>query len=595
MAHRTSPTNIGMGLLATLAAHDLGYVTTRELVTRVEGTLDTVEGLESHEGHLFNWYDTESLAPLIPRYVSTVDSGNLAASLLTLASGLEELATIAQTRRQLLEGVRDTAALLAAAAAPPRITRAMEADDRGLAPLRGIARSVLEGLSEMGTEEVTDEALLGWKDALEVEIGAAAVPIPADTSQEAVAWATALHQGLSACVASGADDQQGGSADAAALAVRCRSLAEGMRFEFLYDRSRHLFAIGYRLADEDGPGRLDARFTICWLRRRGWPAISPSPAAPYRSGTGFISAGPRSASTECPHSFRGAPRCSSTSCRRSSCASFRTRCSTPRAECAVRRQIQYGRRRGVPWGISESAFNVRDRHETYQYKAFGVPGLGLKRGLADELVVAPYATALAIPFEPEGAVRNLKRLASEGALGHFGFYDAIDYTSRKTEEDPTAGETAVVVRAFMAHHQGMSLVALTNALRADVDGATLSFGLSGAGHGASSSGARSTPGGRRAAAARGGSARRPIPAVIGTSPIPHAAHVLSAHAVSVERVVRHRRHQRRRGVQPMARPGGDTMAGGSDVRLGGSGDLPPRRAFRRAVVGHLPTDLPRAR
>ena len=176
VAHRTSPTNIGMGLLATLAAHDLGYVTTRELVTRVEGTLDTVEGLESHEGHLFNWYDTESLAPLIPRYVSTVDSGNLAASLLTLASGLEELATVAQTRGQLLEGVRDTAALLAAAAAPPRITRAMEADDRGLVPLRGIARSVLEGLSEMGTEEVTDEALLGWKDALEVEIGAAEVP-----------------------------------------------------------------------------------------------------------------------------------------------------------------------------------------------------------------------------------------------------------------------------------------------------------------------------------------------------------------------------------------------------------------------------------
>jgi cyclic beta-1,2-glucan synthetase len=168
VAHRTSPTNIGMGLLATLAAHDLGYVTTRELAKRIEGTLDTVEGLESHEGHLFNWYDTESLAPLMPRYVSTVDSGNLAASLLTLASGLEELTTVAQPRAQLLEGVHDTAALLAAATAPPRDARGLEADDRGRLALRVIARSVLEGLSEIEGGEVTDESLIGWKDALEV-------------------------------------------------------------------------------------------------------------------------------------------------------------------------------------------------------------------------------------------------------------------------------------------------------------------------------------------------------------------------------------------------------------------------------------------
>jgi cyclic beta-1,2-glucan synthetase len=129
---------------------------------------------------------------------------------------------------------------------------------------------------------------------------------------------------------------------------------------------------------------------------------------------------------------------------------------------AVRRQISYGAERGVPWGISESAYNVRDRGYTYQYRAFGVPDLALKRGLSKDLVVAPYASALALQVEPHQAVRNLSALEAEGALGPFGFRDAIDYTR------PLPGSRKAVVGAYMAHHIGMSLVAFDNVLNRNI-------------------------------------------------------------------------------------------------------------------------------
>nr|WP_236599188.1 glucoamylase family protein [Ramlibacter monticola] len=127
---------------------------------------------------------------------------------------------------------------------------------------------------------------------------------------------------------------------------------------------------------------------------------------------------------------------------------------------AVQRQIQYGRQRGVPWGMSESGYNLTDAHLNYQYRAFGVPGLGLQRGLGEDLVVAPYATVMALMVDPAAAVQNLRRLAGEGAAGRFGFYEAVDYTPARLRH----GETHAVVRSHMAHHQGMSLLALAHVL-----------------------------------------------------------------------------------------------------------------------------------
>ena len=127
----------------------------------------------------------------------------------------------------------------------------------------------------------------------------------------------------------------------------------------------------------------------------------------------------------------------------------------------VRRQIEYGGQRGVPWGISESAYNVTDLEGNYQYRAFGVPDLALKRGLGSDLVIAPYATALALMVEPTRAMSNLQAEEQLGALGPYGFHDAIDYTR------PNPGERFALVKNYMAHHVGMSLVALTNVLTGD--------------------------------------------------------------------------------------------------------------------------------
>ena len=358
VARRTSPTNIGLGLLATLAAHDLEFITATELADRVEHTLDTCEGLERHEGHLLNWYDTESLAPLRPYYVSTVDSGNLVASLVTLASGLERIGSD-QDRARLDE-----------------------------------------------------------------------------------------------------------------LAARVRRFADEMRFGFLYDTNRQLFSIGYRLADSEGPGRVDASYydlLASEARLASFFAIARGDVPQrhwFRLGRSAVS-------------VSGAPTLLSWS---ATMFEYLMPCLLMRSfpgtllettyRRVVARQIQYGNQRGVPWGISESAYNVVDRSDNYQYKAFGVPGLGLKRGLADDLVVAPYATALTLPIRPQAAVKNLLRLSQAGAEGRYGFYESIDYTPRKTfepgESSDAVASDGVIVRTFMAHHQGMILLAITNALCNDV-------------------------------------------------------------------------------------------------------------------------------
>jgi len=125
---------------------------------------------------------------------------------------------------------------------------------------------------------------------------------------------------------------------------------------------------------------------------------------------------------------------------------------------AVERQIEYGKKRGVPWGISESGYNAIDILLNYQYRAFGVPGLGFQRGLAEDLVIAPYASALALMVAPEEACSNLEQLTAAGFEGKFGFYEAIDYTPSRQ----LRGQSSAVVRSFMAHHQGMSLLSLAH-------------------------------------------------------------------------------------------------------------------------------------
>src|SRR5881409_3960281 len=428
VAHRTSPTNIGMALLSTLAAHDLGFIRTPELVERLEATLSTMDGLERFEGHLLNWYDTRTLAPLPPRYVSTVDSGNLAGALLALADGLRRLAGEPQSATQICAGLADTAEMAGQSLA--RLADTPSGHQDGRARLAAAVRSVLDVLE--GPEE--GEKKLACGDGLVPALRAAIEALESEgaTSRdqvEAAYWSRSLAAGLTAPV-----PKPGVSATRLEeLASRALAFVDGMSFAFLYDRERQIFAIGYRLADAQGPGRLDPSYydlLASEARLASFVAIAKGDVPDSH----WFHLGRLLTSVD------GAPTLLSW---RASLfeylmpllvmQSYPGTLLDQSCRMAVHRQMEYGRQQGVPWGISESAFNLVDRHGNYQYKAFGVPGLGLKRGLGDELVVAPYATALAAMFDSPQSAANLRRLSDAGLEGEYGFFDAVDYTARHAD------------------------------------------------------------------------------------------------------------------------------------------------------------------
>jgi cyclic beta-1,2-glucan synthetase len=466
VAPRTSPTNIGMGLLSALAAHDLGFIRTGQLLQRLEASLETVERLQKHEGHLLNWYDTQTLAPLTPAYVSTVDSGNLAAALLTLTEGLRELKTTRQSDFALCLGIADVAALLKAALSGPRAgSGTREAIARLSAEAARIENSMLapEGLPEQRLAQLRNEL-----PRLEAIVRAAELPTGGPFG-DARYWADRLTSAILAALAGEEDFSE----RLELLAARALRLADAMNFRFLYNPLLHLFAIGYRLGDSEGPGRLDAShydLLASEARLASFIAIAKGDVPEthwFHLGRLLTSVDGRATLL----SWSGTlfeyllpllvMRTYSGTLLDQSC------------RMAIKRQVEYGREREVPWGFSESAYNVVDRNDNYQYKAFGVPGLGLKRGLGEDLVVAPYATALASLLEPTQAARNLRLLAKEGLSGAYGCYESIDYTPRGVEEplDSVRDQDAkggVVVRAFLAHHQGMTLVALANAVMGDL-------------------------------------------------------------------------------------------------------------------------------
>ena len=431
-----------------------------------------MDRLERHEGHLLNWYETNTLAPLWPRYVSTVDSGNLVAALMTVEAALEEIASRGDAPLPLDTGLDDTAEMVRASL--PAIARELPAATRVHTTLGAIVDAIQGGLSSE-TPSAPDPVLLGEQarvlDELLDTFDSGAPPggdgVPSPTPLSTV---RALRAALGRLVE---EPPSIAPERLSTLAGRCRGLADAMHFGFLYDRTRHLFAIGYRLADADRPGRIDSSYydlLASEARLASFLAI----AAGHVPQTHWFRLGRLAVSVD------GVPTLLSWSATMFEylmptllMRSFPGTLLDRTCRRAVRRQIQYARQYGIPWGMSESAYNVVDRHGTYQYKAFGVPGLGLKRGLADDLVVAPYATALALQVDPKVAMENFERLTRAGGEGPLGYYEAIDYTQRKSYEhdEATTASThppGVVVRTYMAHHQGMTLVALANALLDDV-------------------------------------------------------------------------------------------------------------------------------
>ena len=503
IAARTSPTNIGLALLANLAAWDFGYLTAGRLLQRVEDTLATMGRLERKQGHFYNWYDTRTLRPLLPLYVSSVDSGNLAGHLLTHSSGLRELPDGKILAPQAWGGLRDTLQVLlgllpgnevltrldaALAAAPSGLRAAHTLLATAAGQAAGVAGAMKGDEAEPGIwarvfqrscEEHLEELrhLAPWLVLPCVQPGGShagsataleallAELDPAPTLRELAALGpppgAPAEQDADLAAVQGSRREAGDRARqrllaVEALAIRSDELAN-MDFSFVFDRARNLFCTGFNVTEgRPDPGYYDLLASEARLCSYVGIALGQVPLDHWFSLNRLLVAS------------HGEPLLVSWSGSMFEylmpllvMPNFENTLLDRTCRAAVRQQVTYGNRRGVPWGISESGYNRTDAELNYQYRAFGVPGLGLKRGLADDMVIAPYATALALPVDPVAACTNLQRLAAEGRRGAYGFFEAVDYTPARLPP----GETNVTIRSFMAHHQGMSLLALVNLLR----------------------------------------------------------------------------------------------------------------------------------
>ena len=529
-AHRTSPTNIGMMLLATLAAYDFGYLGPSELSLRIRRAFDSLARLAHYQGHLLNWYDTKSLQPLLPRYVSTVDSGNLAGCLVALAAGCREVANSAVVRLELWEGLSDSVEVLgevvasipssSAGSLRAVVGRMQTAVEHGRAHLDDsyvtlctmsdgaaleLDREVLEFLATGAHRHDSDllcalreaierlhqqilqmrrelEALLPWL-ALRAEPAAAAVksstqlrladvPLAAQSMRAQLAkW---LHderelgrvtseldmsaQRFAAALTSGEERATALHAELLALAARADEEFHGMQFGLLYDGDRKLFHIGYNVTADHvdanyydllaSEARLASYLAIVkrdvpeahwYALGRPMTSVAGTPALLSWGGTMFEYLMPNLLMRSRPGTLLAVT-----------------------SELVVDAQIARAAQLGEPWGVSECAFAHRDASQTYQYRSFGVPGLGFKRGLEADHVVAPYASALAVSTHPHAVVANFVELEAMGMRGTYGLFEAIDLTPERAP----AGQRFAVVRSYMAHHQGMLLVSLGNLLNA---------------------------------------------------------------------------------------------------------------------------------
>ncbi len=538
VARRTSPTNIGLYLVSALAAADFGYIDPLSFVLRLRSTFDTLAGLERYRGHFLNWLDTSTLAPLPPRYISMVDSGNLAASLIVLAQACLQRPQQPAWRWQRWQGLLDNMDLLQSSlevlgkdapavdliarldSARARVQEQHETpaawypllqelsdswlpemsahlvqvidqsagsvdsrllqDCRLFAQLlgehvRGMEREVelllpwLPAMTQPPAALTSDAAAhAAWKELRRILLqdlahlpvteltAAAAAPLrrlqEQATGQEAAAWLDALAGHLR-------DARLSAHAFIAGyeeLARQADAFVREMDFSFLYDEDRHLFYIGFSL----DTGRLESNYydLLASEARIGslvavakhdvpnnhWLHLA-RPIAVAEGGYTLLSWSGTMFEYLMPPLFL---------------RSYDGALLAYSERQAIERQIAYGRRHGVPWGISESGFYTFDAALNYQYRAFGVPGLGLKRGLSEDLVIAPYASLLALPIMPQAVLANMDRLEKYQMLGRYGYYEAIDFTESRLSD----AQEFAIVRSYMAHHQGMIMMALANEL-----------------------------------------------------------------------------------------------------------------------------------
>ena len=455
VAHRTSPTNMGLYLLSAVAARDFGWAGATQTAERLEATLSGMRALARYRGHFYNWYDTQTAQVLAPAYVSSVDSGNLAGHLIALANACEEWIG-ARLPNTWTEGLGDAVALArtsvlavpAAQGSPGRRLQEILTDID--VAVRSAAMGGEVGVGVPALQRLAEKAL---KEARSI------VAAPSNEGDEFLFWMSAI----CTLVKDHARDLLMTAEDTRLLNLRWQSLADSARslalemdFAFLLDPERKLLSIGYAAVENRldancydllaSEARLASLFAIAKgdVETRHWFRLGRT-AIPVGKGSALVSWSGSMFEYLMPSLVMRAPA-----------GSLLEQTNT----LVVQRQMAYGALQNIPWGISESAYNARDLELTYQYSNFGVPGLGLKRGLAENLVIAPYATGLACMVDATAAGHNFDRLQKLGALGHYGFYEALDFTRTRLPE----GQDVAIVRNYMAHHQGMTIVAIANTL-----------------------------------------------------------------------------------------------------------------------------------
>ncbi|MBC7851385.1 MAG: cyclic beta 1-2 glucan synthetase, partial [Chitinophagaceae bacterium] len=505
IAHRTSPTNIGLSLLSNLTAYDFGYLTSTELIRRTSNTIDTMGRMEKYRGHLFNWYDTVSLEPLLPKYISSVDSGNMAGHLITLKQGLLALPDDAIIQESFFKGLADTINVLLEYATENEVLIKFRDDlEKQYRDKIHTIKDVKNYIDELEIsfaailstlQTGSDEHVTKWSQKIIQQISQQKEQLDAlapwlllsSAPEQYEAFIARFQRIPSLREIASAEDQflntknsfavsndNGKESDWVTrfseelatsskyatelistieiLAGHCFDLSN-MDYDFLFDRSQNLLSIGYHTEDrrrDNGYYDLlasEARLTTIVaiaqgkLPQESWFALGRqltsqggAPVLLSWGGSMFeylmpLLVMPTYERTLLDQTYKA----------------------------VIRKQIDYGKEHSIPWGMSESGYNMTDAHLNYQYKSFGVPGIGFKRGLGEDLVISPYSTVMALMVAPQDAYNNLQALKEEGYEGNYGFYEAIDYTATRLVRK----QKSVVVKSFMSHHQGMSFLALS--------------------------------------------------------------------------------------------------------------------------------------
>ncbi|HSP83131.1 MAG TPA: glucoamylase family protein, partial [Gillisia sp.] len=492
VVERTSPTNMGLALVSSQVAYNMGYITMGELLERQQKSLQAINALDKYNGHLFNWYEIRLGEVLNPRYISTVDSGNLAASLIVIKEAIKQVMSIRGINKNFMNGLQDTLFTI------DEIFNEFNNEDLlpehsfnqvsyfttlmlkklksetdfehhvNLDLLKALKQDAvsLSAIDLVSTSDLLDdrkiENLLFWIESplklIEKAIDehkCLLLPDEIDVhsySPDELSILLKDKYNTHSCYKL-LEKWQNQANDIVSLSEK---IFDNMNFSFLYQKKRGLFSIGYNLdtAQFDkstydllaSEARIASYIAISkgdvpvehWFRlSRRLTSINREEILLSWGGTMFEYLMPLLFMRSYPDTILS--------------STYKN---------GVNWQKEYGDKRDLPWGFSESAYYFLNIDMQFQYRTFGVPGLGLKRGLADEYVVAPYASMLAIMVDSKISIQNLKRIEKSGGLGLFGFYDAIDYTPSHLLAD----EPFKIVKTYMVHHHGMSLIALDNFL-----------------------------------------------------------------------------------------------------------------------------------